>query len=83
MRRLLAVALGCAALAAVPAAASAANPGSTGQPSKECGDPGATSMPAGFGTGGFAHAEGVYANGSGHNVSQYDVACFQVTSAGH
>jgi hypothetical protein len=39
-------------------------------------------MPAGFATGGFANAESHYANGSGHNVSQYDVACFQVTSAG-
>jgi hypothetical protein len=83
MRRLLALALGCAALAAVPAVAPAAsNPSGTGQPSQECGDPGATSAPAGFGTGGFANAESHYANGSGHNVSQYDVACFQVTSAG-
>jgi hypothetical protein len=83
MRRLLALALGCAALAAVPAVAPAApNPSGTGQPSQECGDAGATSEPAGFGTSGFATAEGVYANGSGHNVSQYDVACFQVTSAG-
>ena len=83
MRRFLAIVLGCAALVAVPAAASAArNPSGTGQPSQECGDPGATSEPAGFGTSGFAIAEGVYADGSGHNVSQYDVACFQVTSAG-
>lgn len=83
MRRFLALALGCAALAAIPPATAAAfNPGTTGQPSKECGDPGATSAPAGFGTGGFANAESHYANGSGHNVSQYDVACFQVTSAG-
>lgn len=84
MRRLLAVTLGCTALAAIPAAATAAsNPSGTGQPSQTCGDPGATSSPRGFGTSGFAHAESVYANGSGHNVSQYDVACFQVTSAGH
>jgi hypothetical protein len=83
MRRLVALALGCAALAAAPALAPAApNPSGTGQPSQECGDPWATSEPAGFGTSGFATAEGVYANGSGHNVSQYDVACFQVTSAG-
>jgi hypothetical protein len=83
MRRLVALALGCAALAAVPAVAPAArNPSGTGQPSQECGEAGATSEPAGFGTSGFATAEGVYANGSGHNVSQYDVACFQVTSAG-
>ena len=62
--------------------AGGAQPERTGQPSQECGDVGATSEPAGFGTSGFATAEGVYANGSGHNVSQYDVACFQVTSAG-
>jgi hypothetical protein len=83
VRRFLAIVLGCAALVAVPAAASAArNPSGTGQPSQECGDPGATSEPTGFGTSGFAIAEGVYADGSGHNVSQYDVACFQFTSAG-
>jgi hypothetical protein len=55
----------------------------TGQPSQECGASGATSAPAGFSTGGFANAEDHYANGSGNNVSQYDVACFQVTSSGH
>jgi hypothetical protein len=83
MRRLLALAIGCAALAAVPAVASAApNPSGIGQPSQECGTAGATSEPAGFGTSGFATAEGVYADGTGHNVSQYDVACFQFTSAG-
>jgi hypothetical protein len=45
--------------------------------------------PAGFLTAGFAHAETVYAgsegtpslaNGSSHAVSQYDIACYQVTS---
>jgi hypothetical protein len=83
MRRFLALALGCAAFAAVPAIAVAApNPSGTGQPSQECGDPGATSQPAGFGTSGFANAESHYADGTGHNVSQYDVACFQVTQAG-
>jgi hypothetical protein len=79
-------------VAVVPALASAAgNPSGTGQPSAECGAPGAESQPAGFGTAGFAHAETVYAgsegtpsaaHGSPHAVSQYDVACFQVTSAG-
>jgi hypothetical protein len=48
-------------------------------------------MPNGFNTAGFSHAEEVYA-GSGvsattaqsdHAVSQYDVACYQVTSNGH
>jgi hypothetical protein len=46
--------------------------------------------PHGFtATSGFAHAETVYAgsegtpsaaNGSAHAVSQYDVACYQLTS---
>ena len=45
--------------------------------------------PAGFLTAGFEHAETVYAgsdgtpslaNGSSHAVSQYDIACYQVTS---
>ena len=48
-------------------------------------------MPAGFSTTGFENAEAHYAgsdgtpslaNGSEHAVSQYDVACFQVTSNG-
>ena len=40
--------------------------------------------PAGFGTSGFANAETHYAsgaNGNPHAVSQYDVACYQVTSS--
>ncbi|HEU4760072.1 MAG TPA: hypothetical protein VFT91_08855 [Dehalococcoidia bacterium] len=72
------------------AALAAGNPSGTGQPGAECGEPGATALPAGFETGGFAHAETVYA-GSGASashaasdaaVSQYDVACYQLTS-GH
>jgi hypothetical protein len=48
-------------------------------------------MPAGFLTDGFANAEERYAGSDGtpslahgneHAVSQYDVACFQLTSAG-
>jgi hypothetical protein len=47
--------------------------------------------PAGFLTSGFANAETNYAgsegtpsaaNGNDHAVSQYDVACFQVTNKG-
>ena len=87
MRRFILVltaALAIAAFAAVPAGAAAPNPGSPGQPSKSCGDPGATSMPNGFGTDGFANAENNYANSqTGHNVSQYDVACYQQTQNGH
>lgn len=68
----------------------ASNPNGTGQPSQSCGSPTAGQMPNGFGTAGFAHAETVYAGSDGtpsllharssHAVSQYDVACFQVTS---
>ena len=75
---------------ATPAFA-ASNPSGSGQPSQSCGSAGATSEPGGFGTGGFSTAEAVYAgsegtpslaNGSSTAVSQYDVACYQVTSAG-
>ena len=73
-------------------AAFAANPPGTGQPSQECGEPGATVEPAGFSSGGFANAEEHYAGSDGtpslahanssHAVSQYDVACYQVTNKG-
>jgi hypothetical protein len=79
------------ALGSTPAFA-AANPSGTGQPSQECGAPGATVAPAGFSTGGFANAEEQYAGSDGtpslahanssHAVSQYDVACYQVTNKG-
>ena len=71
-------------LPAMPASA-ARNPSGTGQPSQECGEEGATATPAGFETGGFAHAETRYAGSQPQNskndksVSQYDVACFQVS----
>jgi hypothetical protein len=91
MRRLLIAAIACLVLAAFAAsgAAAAPNPAGTGQPGAECGSAGATQEPTGFGTGGFANAEARYAgsegtpsaaNGSSQAVSQYDVACFQVTS---
>jgi hypothetical protein len=71
----------------VPAAAAsaAANPSRTGQPAQECGAEGALTTPPGFETGGFAHAETQYAGSQPQNsnnpesVSQYDVACFQVS----
>jgi hypothetical protein len=78
-------------LAAAPVGA-APNPAGTGQPGAECGEEGATSMPAGFLTGGFENAEAHYAgsegtpslnSGNDHAVSQYDVACYQITQAGH
>jgi hypothetical protein len=65
---------------------------SAGQPGAECGEPGATSEPTGFGTGGFGTAEVHYAGSDGTHslvsgnssaVSQYDIACVNVTAAGH
>jgi putative intracellular protease/amidase len=64
-----------------------------GQPGAECGEDGAEQMPAGFATAGFANAETRYAGSDGtpsllnansdHAVSQYDVACLQVTTHRH
>lgn len=91
MRRML-IALTCGALLAgaslTPAAFAASNPSGTGQPNTSCENPGFVE-PNGFTTAGFAHAQLVYAgsegtpsaaNGNFHAVSQYDVACFQVSS---
>jgi hypothetical protein len=64
-------------VAAVPAFADA-NPNGTGQPSQSCEEQ--PNSPPGFNTSGFAHAQTVYANVDGtHQVSQYDVACYQVS----
>jgi hypothetical protein len=73
---------------AVPGAISAAvNPSGKGQPSQSCqAEP---TQPNGFGTTGFTHATVVYAgsdgtpslaNGNSAAVSQYDVACYQVSN---
>lgn len=73
-------------------ALAASNPSGSGQPGAECGEDNALSAPAGFSSGGFANAETHYAgsdgthslvSGNAHAVSQYDVACFQLTSSGH
>jgi hypothetical protein len=67
----------------------APNPAGTGQPGAECGPGGSPVEPAGFLTGGFENAEAHYAgsdgtpslaNGSLHAVSQYDVACYQLSN---
>ena len=68
----------------------AGNPNGTGQPSQSCGSSTATRSPNGFSTAGFAKAALVYAGSTGtasaahaHSsaaVSQYDVACYQVTT---
>ncbi|MFL6288051.1 MAG: hypothetical protein ACJ73L_06600 [Actinomycetes bacterium] len=90
MKRVLAVsAIAPLMLLAFAGTASAAsNPAGSGQPGAECGDAGATSSPAGFNTAGFANAETHYAgsdgtpslrSGNSHAVSQYDIACYQVT----
>ena len=94
MRKVLVTFLAAAALsgAAPLAAIAASNPSGQGQPSASCGSAGAEQQPPGFGSGGFANAATRYAgsagtpslaNGSPKAISQYDVACFQVTSAGH
>jgi hypothetical protein len=80
------------ALALATGTALAGNPSGTGQPSAGCGDENATVMPNGFNTDGFANAESRYANpdstgglasGNWHVVSQYDVACYQLTQHQH
>ena len=67
----------------------ARNPGGTGQPSASCGSDNAMTEPKGFSTAGFANAETRYAgsdgtpslaNGNSHAVSQYDVACYQLSN---
>ena len=66
------------------------NPNGTGQPSQSCGSATASTSPNGFNTAGFATAEQNYAGSEGTHsaananssaaVSQYDVACYQVTT---
>ncbi len=82
MRKIIFGAMLVAVLGLFPSVAMA------GQPGAECGDEGATMEPAGFSSGGFANAETHYAGSDGthslvsgnpHAVSQYDVACLQVT----
>jgi hypothetical protein len=76
------------ALSLATGVAVAGNPAGTGQPGAECGEEDSAVEPNGFLTGGFETAEEHYAGegeaplthaGSDHAVSQYDVACYQVT----
>jgi hypothetical protein len=86
MRR-LAIALASASLVVglMAGTAFAGNPSGTGQPNASCEE--STMAPNGFSSGGFTNAEAHYAgNGapsrnanSGNAVSQYDVACYQVS----
>jgi hypothetical protein len=91
MKLVLTVMACIAALTITAGALGAPNPSTTGQPSQSCqaeptGPPGLTSTTNGFAT----RAVNVYAgspgtqslaNGNAHAVSQYDVACFQVSQS--
>ena len=86
MRRgVFAIAFTAALVVPAGAASAARNPAGTGQPAQECGEDEATATPPGFETDGFAIAEEQYAGSQPQNsnnpksVSQYDVACFQVS----
>ncbi len=87
MKLLLLIAALGAILALAAASAPAGNPSGTGQPSQSCqaeptGPPGITSTTNGFAT----RAVDVYAGSQPQNsqnpasVSQYDVACYQVST---
>ncbi len=91
-RALIGVGAATLALSMSATIALAGNPSGTGQPGAGCGDPDATVMPNGFSSRGFAVAEEHYANpdsagglhsGNAHVVSQYDVACYQLTLHQH
>ena len=89
----LALAAGFGGMSTASATPSPNGPGqpgvlSTGTGGTSCGDQNALNQPTGFGFDGFAHAGLVYAgspqnptapNGS-PTISQYDIACFQVSS---
>lgn len=87
MRLSVIVAVGAAAFfVSAPAALAAPAAPTTGQPSQDCES--LPTGPAGFDSSGFAHAKTVYAgsdntpslaNGSPVAVSQYDVACAQLS----
>jgi len=85
MRFVMALVVATAALSLAVAPAFAASPGGHGQPNQSCEEQ--PSGPPGFDSGGFATAELHYAGSgpgsahanSGNAVSQYDVACFQVS----
>jgi hypothetical protein len=87
-RALIGFGIATLALSMSATIALAGDPSGTGQPSAGCGDPNATVMPNGFLSGGFAVAESNYANpdstagvqsSNDRVVSQYDVACYQLT----
>jgi hypothetical protein len=72
-KRYVAVATSLALALAIPTGASAAaNPSGHGLPSQSCEEQ--PMGPAGFNTAGFANAQGHY-----NPISQYDVACYQLS----
>ncbi len=78
-----------ALLGTATAALAMPSPNGPGQPSVECGEDGLGDGPHGFSTDGFENAESHYAGSddteslehanSDNAVSQYDVACLQLT----
>ena len=92
-RLLILGALPAAVLMPASASQAAANPSGTGQPSASCQDfqttPASPLLVNGFNTAGFTHAGTVYAGSDGtasqthsqsaNSVSQYDVACYQLS----
>ena len=77
-KRLVVGAVTIAIALAIPAGAVATSTGVPGQPNQSCEDQ--PTGPPGFQTDGFANAQQDYANNEGTAaVSQYDVACFQVS----
>jgi len=85
MRRFLLIVMASLVVAAFAAVPAAATPTSNkpGQPNVSC-EVFTSAAPHGFSTDGFATAEGHYAAGGANDnpaaVSQYDVACFQLSS---
>ena len=92
MRKFIMAALASLVVAAFAAGPASATPtGTPGQPNQDCEAlaAGGGTGPPGFGTAGFANAQNHYAgsegtpsaaHGSSHAVSQYDVACFQLST---
>jgi hypothetical protein len=83
--------VGLSVVGIVSADPSPNGPGQPGAPGVACGSSGATNQPAGFLTPGFTFAGTVYAGSDGtasqlhanssNAVSQYDIACFQVSQS--
>lgn len=81
--------LALAALSSVGAVFAVSSPNGPGQPQVECGEDGLGDGPHGFSTSGFGNAETKYAGSDGtpslehatsdKAISQYDVACLQLT----